>query len=119
MVTTVNRIWRSAGSGLINRGCLLLCFCCCFVIMRRDNREALDDVRHYLTTINNEVYRPRGMEWMVLSESDEDGEEEDVVLALEIQGLVDRQPIKRRMSLESHAELPLRRSRTDQTTTIL
>jgi hypothetical protein len=53
VVTTVNRIWRSAGSGLINRGCLLLCFCCCFVIMRRDNREALDDVRYYVLLLQS------------------------------------------------------------------
>jgi hypothetical protein len=70
--------------------------------------------RSYLEGINSEVYQARGMQWMILSESDEDGEEEDVVLALEIRGLVDQQPIKRRMSLDyAHAEHPsFRSSRT-------
>lgn len=39
-----------------------------------------------------------------MSESGDDGDEEDVMLVLDIEGLVDRQPAKRRMSLESHLE---------------
>lgn len=60
--------------------------------------------RTFLENINREVYQARGMHWMVLSENGEEGEDENVVLALEIEGLVDRQPIKRRMSLEYHVD---------------
>jgi len=103
VLSSVNRLLRRSGSGTCNVGCFLGCCCCCFAVMRRNNRKALEDARMYLATINQDSFVGRGMRWDLVSEDDDAGDEENVVLVLDIPELVDQQPAKRCLSFESQS----------------